>query len=152
MSQVNERTAMGNTATAGELDRIDALEDLYRLDASEAGSEGMPSEAEPAGMPSEDEPAGMPSEGEPAGMPSEGEPAGMPSEDEPAGMPSEDEPEGMPSELCARQVRAAAGRSAPQPHVLSEAGCDQALNVAAAGENAAGCGADLCAGQVASGN
>ena len=61
-NQVNERTAMGNTAVAGELDRIDELEELYRLDASETRPEGMPSEDEPTGMTSEDQPAGMPSE------------------------------------------------------------------------------------------
>jgi hypothetical protein len=93
-----ERTIMGNIAIVGDLPGMDELEQVYRLDASEARPEGMPSEDVPAGMPSEDQPAGMPSEDVPAGMPSEDVPAGMPSEDVPAGMPSEDVPAGMPSE------------------------------------------------------
>ena len=107
---------MGNIAIVGDLPGMDELEQVYRLDASEARPEGMPSEDVPAGMPSEDQPAGMPSEDVPAGMPSEDVPAGMPSEDVPSGPPSEDvpgiRPEGMPSELWRRSSVAGAARSA----------------------------------------
>jgi hypothetical protein len=71
---------MGNIAIVGDLPGIDELEQVYRLDASEAEPGGMPSEDVPAGMPSEDVPAGMPSEDVPAETPPGIRPEGMPSE------------------------------------------------------------------------
>ena len=62
---------MGNIAIVGDLPGMDELEQVYRLDASEAEPGGMPSEDVPAGMPSEDVPAGTPPGIRPEGMPSE---------------------------------------------------------------------------------
>jgi hypothetical protein len=66
--QEDERTIMGNVAVA-ELERIDELEDLYQVNASETEPEGMPHPVEPEGMPHPVEPEGMPHPVEPEGMP-----------------------------------------------------------------------------------
>jgi hypothetical protein len=92
---------MGNIAIVGDLPGIDELEQVYRLDATEAEPEGMPSEDQPAEPPSEDVPAEPPSEDVPAEPPSEDVPAGPPSEDQPERTPGI-RPEGMPSELSNR--------------------------------------------------
>jgi hypothetical protein len=67
----NERTSMGNVAIAEELARIDELEQLYKLSASESEpeTEGEDTEgAETGGMPHDPEPGVMPA-AEPEGMP-----------------------------------------------------------------------------------
>ena len=63
---------MGNATVA------DALDELYRLDASETAPEDDPADGQDTGGDDEAEPEGMPHPVEPEGMPHPIEPEGMP--------------------------------------------------------------------------